>query len=75
MYTGLRPGEKMYEELLLDKENDKATEKDRIYITEQEKLSKNEIDEKLEKLSACLERHGDVRKALAEAVPTYHEGS
>ena len=75
VYTGLRPGEKMYEELLLDKENDKATEKDRIYITEQEKLSKNEIDEKLEKLSACLERHGDVRKALAEAVPTYHEGS
>ena len=75
VYTGLRPGEKMYEELLLDKENDKATEKDRIYITEQEKLSKNEIAEKLNKLSACLERHGDVRKALAEAVPTYHEGS
>ena len=34
-YVGLRPGEKMYEELLLDKENDKATEKDRIYVTGQ----------------------------------------
>ncbi len=30
-YVGLRPGEKLYEELLLDKETDRATEKDRIY--------------------------------------------
>ncbi len=36
IYTGLRPGEKLYEELLLDKENDKATERDRIYVAKQE---------------------------------------
>ena len=49
-YVGLRPGEKMYEKLLLDKEIDKATEKDRIYVTEQERISEDEIEEKLKVL-------------------------
>jgi FlaA1/EpsC-like NDP-sugar epimerase len=31
IYTGLRPGEKMYEELLLDKETDHATERENLY--------------------------------------------
>jgi len=33
-YTGLRRGEKMYEEILLDAENDKATKHDKIYVAQ-----------------------------------------
>lgn len=34
--TSLRPGEKLCKELLLDKENGKASERDRIYVVRQE---------------------------------------
>lgn len=73
VYVGLRPGEKLYEELLRDTENDQATEKDRIFIAKQEKTSKEEIQTALRKLETCLDTHGDVRKTLAEIVTTYHE--
>ena len=71
--TGLRPGEKLYEELLLDKENDKATEKDRIYITRQDKYDWQTVEGWLEKLRDCLENHRDVKSVLKEILPTYHE--
>ena len=72
-YVGLRPGEKLYEELLRDTENDQATEKDRIFIAKQEKTSSEEIQAALQKLEECLDTHGDVKKTLAEIVTTYHE--
>jgi len=72
-YIGLRPGEKLYEELLRDEETDTATEKERIYIARQEPMSKEEVSEALRKLEQCLDAHGDVRKVLAEIVPTYRE--
>ena len=73
VYTGLRPGEKLYEELLLDRENDRATEKDRIYVTEQEKVPWDTVLGWLKELEDCLERHGDVKKALRDILPSYHE--
>ena len=72
-YIGLRPGEKLYEELLRDEETDTATEKERIYIARQEGMSGEEVREALRKLEKCLETHGDVKKTLAEIVPTYRE--
>ena len=74
-YVGLRPGEKLYEELLRDTENDQSTEKDRIFIAKQEKTSPEEIEDALRKLETCLDTHGDVKKALAEIVTTYHESA
>ena len=71
VYTGLRPGEKLYEELLRDEENDIATEKERIYITRQEKMSREEVGKKLDILEQCLERNGDIKSALRQVVPTY----
>ena len=71
--TGLRPGEKLYEELLLDKENDKATERDRIYVAHQEKHDWATVESMLKTLEDCLERHGDVKACLKEILPAYHE--
>ncbi len=73
VYTGLRPGEKMYEELLLDKENDQATERERIYITKQDQYDWETVQGWMEKLEECLERHEDVKKALREILPSYGE--
>ncbi len=70
IYTGLRPGEKMYEELLLDKENDKATERERIYMTNQEEVEWGTVEEWMKQLENCLERHGDVRAELRKVLPT-----
>ena len=70
--TGLRPGEKLYEELLLDKENDQATERDRIYVAKQDHYDWETVQDWLEKLEKCLEGHQDVKKVLHEILPTYH---
>ena len=72
IYTGLRPGEKLYEELLLDKENDKATERDRIYVAKQETYDWQETQKMLTQLEDCLEKHQDVKKCLQAILPTYH---
>lgn len=71
--TGLRPGEKLYEELLLDKENDQATTNDRIFIAKQETYDWDTVKNWLKKLEDCLERHQDIKKTLKEILPTYHE--
>ena len=69
--TGLRPGEKLYEELLLDKENDRATEKDRIYVTHQEKYDWETVQKMLSTLEECIEKHGDIKECLHTLLPTY----
>src|SRR5690606_2532133 len=54
-YTGLRPGEKMYEELLLRAEHTHKTANDKIYIEELDDIGWTEILEYLENLKLILE--------------------
>ena len=72
--TGLRPGEKLYEELLIKTEELDKTENSMIFIERDQPLSKEEIDEKLALLRRALDTWSNsaARKALMEAVPTYH---
>ena len=72
--TGLRPGEKLYEELLVKTEELTKTENKLIFIERDEPLEKYVIEEKLAKLRAACQTGDDeaVRRALKEAVPTYH---
>ncbi len=53
-YTGLRPGEKLYEELLLKSEGLQKTDNHLIYIGHQRMYSPEEIEEKLEALRGVL---------------------
>lgn len=71
--VGLRPGEKMYEELLMDDEQLIPTKHSEIRISTAEADKMEEIRDKLDKLQGCLEEDNDQIKAvLAEVVPTYH---
>ena len=71
--VGLRPGEKLYEELLIKKEDLGKTENSHIFIERDIPLSRAEIDERLSLLKAACETGDDdaVRRALKVAVPTY----
>lgn len=72
--TGLRPGEKLYEELLVKTEELDKTENSLIFIEKDTPLSKDEIQERIEKLRCAVESGIDeeARKTLKCVVPTYH---
>ena len=72
--TGLRPGEKLYEELLIRTEEMDKTENDLIFIERDKPLSEDQIGEKLDILRKALETgsNREVKKALMKAVPTFH---
>ena len=71
--TGLRPGEKLYEELLVKTEELDKTENRLIFIERDEPLPKDEIDRRLQMLEeACKSGSDDlVRSVLKQVVPTY----
>lgn len=72
--TGLRPGEKLYEELLIRTEEMDKTDNDLIFIERDKPLSEEEINEKLEILKEALAtgHNTAVKDALMKVVPTYH---
>ena len=73
--VGLRPGEKMYEELLVKGENLGKTGNEKIFTEKDAALSIEEIEKKLEKLKVALESKSNrvVKDALKSVVPTYHD--
>ncbi len=72
--TGLRPGEKLYEELLIRTEELDRTENSMIFIERDTPLPPEIICEKLEILRRAVETEDDecVRKALHRVVPTFY---
>ena len=72
--TGLRPGEKLYEELLIRTEAMDKTENDLIFIERDKPLSEDQIEEKLNILRDSLETgsNREVKEALRKVVPTFH---
>ncbi|HHT67288.1 MAG TPA: polysaccharide biosynthesis protein [Erysipelotrichaceae bacterium] len=73
--TGLRPGEKLYEEILTKSETLKSTKNKKIFIEKDKPITDRELEEKLNKLKeAVVSRDNKIGiKALLECVPTYKE--
>lgn len=71
--TGLRPGEKLYEELLVKTEELDKTDNRLIFVERDTPLSEMEINEKMEMLQRVCETEDDdlVRDVLRQVVPTF----
>ena len=74
---GLRPGEKLIEELLIKTENLTKTANELIFIETDEPLTESELNARLDKLSRAVESNDDAvaRQALHECVPTFREAN
>ncbi len=71
-YTGLRPGEKLYEELLMGEEGLQETENKKIHIGKPIEMDDDWFMEKLMELElACNSESGRIRELVSEVVPTY----
>lgn len=73
--TGLRPGEKLYEELLVASRDIEKTENDQIFVERQPAVTQEELRGKLAVLEAALEKNDPsvIRGALRMVVPHFHE--
>lgn len=71
-YTGLRPGEKLYEELLMDEEGMQDTENKLIHIGKPIEMDDDKFCEQLERLRVwATDEKDDIRPLIKEVVVTY----
>ena len=72
-FTGLRPGEKLYEEMLMDEEGLQDTENKLIHIGKPMEFDEKKFMEQLEALKEyVIQEPDDIRSRVKEIVPTYH---
>ena len=75
VFTGLRPGEKLFEELLMKEEGLQKTENKKIYIGELTDLDEKDILEKLAKLQHLVDDENSpidkIKETISYVVPTY----
>lgn len=72
-YTGLRPGEKLYEELLMDEEGLTKTDNELIFIGKPIEIDEQQFEKTLDELyEACCHNSKDIIRLVEKAVPTYH---
>ena len=73
VYTGLRPGEKLFEELLMDEEGLQETDNKLIHIGKPIEMDDDWFMEKLSELDvASRQETDDTKRLVSEIVPTYH---
>ena len=72
-YTGLRPGEKLYEEMLMNEEGLRSTANHLIHIGKPLEINDIELAQQLVQLEkACEENADNIRVMVEKIVPTYH---
>ena len=73
-FTGLRPGEKLFEELLNDDEDNLSTEHERIFIANLEEVEQQKLGQALKKLQKMVKENGHSQPLimyLSNLVQTY----
>ena len=70
VYTGLRPGEKLYEELLTSEEGTTSTKHKKIFKAKIQPLDENELKNSLQTLQNTRNRV-EILKTLKQMIPTY----
>ncbi len=74
--VGLRPGEKLYEELLIKTEELDKTDNKLIFIERDEPLSRSAVEEMLARLREVVDEDpATVRRVMMELIPTFHDPS
>ncbi|MCT4619063.1 MAG: polysaccharide biosynthesis protein [Marinisporobacter sp.] len=75
-YTGLRPGEKLYEELLVSDKNVEKTHKKKIYVEKPMDIDDDQLMKGVKSLEESLDTNDDVVKnRIKKIVPTYKENN
>ncbi len=74
VFTGLRPGEKLFEELLMDEEGLKSTANEKIFIGNQININSAELLKKLDELKVVANSNDSEKtvELLADLVPTFN---
>ncbi|MBS6465336.1 MAG: polysaccharide biosynthesis protein [Clostridium sp.] len=73
VFTGLRPGEKLYEELLMDEEGLKDTQNKMIHIGRPIEIDEERFEKELEALKHATDNEEeDIRPLIKQIVPTYN---
>lgn len=73
VFTGLRPGEKMYEELLMNEEGLKETANKMIFIGKPIEFDEEVFRSQLVELEReAMDENSDIRAAVGKIVTTYH---
>jgi FlaA1/EpsC-like NDP-sugar epimerase len=71
VYTGLRPGEKLYEELLMTEEGLENTSIEKIFIGKPIDMTVEAIDKMVLELKEAVDNGADVKALLQTFIPTY----
>jgi len=71
-FTGLRPGEKLYEELLMAEEGIRKTGHEKIYVGKPLEFSFNEVLMCIKALENSMEDQRAIRECMGKVVPTYN---
>ena len=75
--TGLRPGEKLYEEILMSEEGLKSTEHSKIFIAKPSKITMEDLEKKLAILEETIKdediKLSHIKANMRKVVPTYKE--
>jgi FlaA1/EpsC-like NDP-sugar epimerase len=72
VFTGIRPGEKLFEELLTAEEGTMASKHEKIYVANLRPISKDKLSRGMQKLKAPSDAR-EIIAILEELVPYYQE--